>query len=120
MVGHTGVFEATVEACTATDKAIGMVYKACKDHGYVLFITADHGNAEEMINEEGNPKTSHTTYKVPFIMTNAPQDLSLTRQGEPGVLGDVAPTILAVMGVPQPEHMTGRSLLVKGGEHVTA
>lgn len=114
MVGHTGVYEATVEACTATDVAIGKVYEACKNHGYVLFITSDHGNAEEMINEEGNPKTSHTTYKVPFIMANAPQGLHLTKQGEPGVLGDVAPTVLAVMGLPQPEHMTGRSLLVDG------
>jgi len=120
MVGHTGVYDAAVQACSTTDKAIGIVYEACKKYGYVLFITADHGNAEEMINEEGKPKTSHTTNKVPFVMANAPEGFSLTRQGEPGVLGDVAPTILAVMGLPQSEHMTGRSLLIKDGEYVTA
>jgi len=120
MVGHTGVYSAAVEAVSATDKAIGIVYEACKKHGYTLFVTADHGNAEEMLNGEGKPKTSHTTNKVPFVMANSPKGFSLTSQGEPGVLGDVAPTILAVMGLPQPEHMTGRSLLVKGGEYATA
>lgn len=113
MVGHTGVYDAAVEAVGATDKAIGLVAEACKKHGYILFITADHGNAEEMLTEEGTPKTSHTTNKVPFIMTNAPKGYSLTQAGEPGVLGDVAPTVLAAMGLPQPEDMTGRSLLVE-------
>jgi 2,3-bisphosphoglycerate-independent phosphoglycerate mutase len=111
MVGHTGVYEAAVEAVAATDKAISTVYEACKKHGYILFITADHGNAEEMQNEEGKPKTSHTTNKVPFVMANAPAGWSLVKSG--GVLGDVAPTLLAVMGLPQPEAMTGRSLLVR-------
>lgn len=111
MVGHTGVFEAAVAAVAATDKAIGTVLKACKQHGYVLFITADHGNAEEMLNEEGKPKTAHTVNKVPFVMANAPEGWCLDKKG--GVLGDVAPTLLAVMGLPQPEDMTGRSLLVK-------
>ncbi|KAF8444300.1 metalloenzyme [Terfezia claveryi] len=120
MVGHTGIYDAAVEAVSATDKAIGIVYEACKKHGYTLFVTADHGNAEEMVNGEGKPKTSHTTNKVPFVMANSPKGFSLTRQGEPGVLGDVAPTILAVMGLPQPEHMTGRNLLVKDGEYATA
>lgn len=68
-------------------------------------------NAEEMLNEEGNPKTSHTTNKVPFVMANAPEGWSLKKQD--GVLGDVAPTLLAVMGVEQPEAMTGTSLLIK-------
>ncbi|KAF8472101.1 2,3-bisphosphoglycerate-independent phosphoglycerate mutase [Kalaharituber pfeilii] len=120
MVGHTGIYEAAVKAVAATDKAIGRIYEACKEHGYILFVTADHGNAEEMINEEGKPKTAHTTNKVPFVMANAPKGFSLTRQGEPGVLGDVAPTVLAAMGLPQPEHMTGRSLLVKGGVYAAA
>jgi len=111
MVGHTGVYDAAVEAVTETDKAIGTVYEACKKHGYILFVTADHGNAEEMLSEEGTPKTSHTTNKVPFVMANAPEGWSLTKSD--GVLGDVAPTVLAAMGLGQAHDMTGRSLLVK-------
>jgi len=112
MVGHTGVYKAAIEGVAATDKAIGQVYECCKQEGYVLFVTSDHGNAEEMLNEQGKPKTSHTTNRVPFVMANAPQGWSL-RGGE-GVLGDVAPTVLEVMGVGQPGEMSGRSLLVKG------
>ncbi|KIV96154.1 2,3-bisphosphoglycerate-independent phosphoglycerate mutase, variant [Exophiala mesophila] len=111
MVGHTGVYEAAIKGVAATDAAIGTVYDACKKEGYILFITADHGNAEEMLNEEGKPKTSHTTNKVPFVMANAPQGWSLKKQD--GVLGDVAPTILAAMGLDQPEEMGGTSLLIK-------
>ncbi|KAI1840720.1 hypothetical protein JX265_002084 [Neoarthrinium moseri] len=112
MVGHTGVYEAAIVGCEATDKAIGEIYEGCKKEGYILFITADHGNAEEMKFPDGKPKTSHTTNKVPFIMANAPEGWSL-KKGDEGVLGDVAPTILAAMGLPQPEEMTGSSLLVK-------
>ncbi|WPH04194.1 phosphoglycerate mutase 2 [Acrodontium crateriforme] len=111
MVGHTGVYEAAVEACTETDAAIGKVYECCKEQGYTLFITADHGNAEEMLTAEKTPKTSHTLNKVPFVMANAPEGLSLKKTD--GVLGDVAPTILAVMGIEQPKEMTGTSLLVR-------
>ncbi|GAD96834.1 phosphoglycerate mutase, 2,3-bisphosphoglycerate-independent [Paecilomyces variotii No. 5] len=111
MVGHTGVYEAAIQGVTATDKAIGVIYEACKKNGYVLFITADHGNAEEMLNDQGKPKTSHTTNKVPFIMANAPEGWSLKKQD--GVLGDVAPTVLAAMGIEQPGEMTGTSLLVR-------
>ncbi|KAJ5239588.1 2-3-bisphosphoglycerate-independent phosphoglycerate mutase [Penicillium chermesinum] len=111
MVGHTGVYEAAIKGVSATDKAIGAVYEAAKKNNYILFITADHGNAEEMLNEKGTPKTSHTTNFVPFIMANAPEGWSLGK--EKGVLGDVAPTVLAAMGIEQPEEMTGKSLLVK-------
>ncbi|KAI9875861.1 MAG: hypothetical protein M1830_007886 [Pleopsidium flavum] len=111
MVGHTGVYKAAIQGVAATDKAIGQVYEKCKKEGYVLFVTADHGNAEEMLNEEGKPKTSHTTNKVPFIMANAPKGWSLKKQD--GVLGDVAPTVLAVMGLEQPKEMSGTSLLIK-------
>lgn len=111
MVGHTGVYEAAIVGCAATDKAIGKIYEGCKKEGYILFITSDHGNAEEMKFPDGKPKTSHTTNKVPFIMANAPEGWSLKK--EDGVLGDVAPTILAAMGLPIPEEMTGQSLLVK-------
>ena len=112
MVGHTGVYEAAIVGCEATDKAIGEILEACKKENYILFITADHGNAEEMKFADGKPKTSHTTNKVPFIMANAPEGWSL-KQGDEGVLGDVAPTVLAALGLPQPEEMTGKSLLVK-------
>ncbi|KAG5964122.1 hypothetical protein E4U32_003183 [Claviceps aff. humidiphila group G2b] len=111
MVGHTGVYEAAIVGCEATDKAIGKILESCKKEGYILFITSDHGNAEEMKFEDGKPKTSHTTNKVPFIMANAPKGWSL-KQAD-GVLGDVAPTILSAMGLPQPEEMTGKSLLDK-------
>ncbi|RDA89150.1 hypothetical protein CP532_2250 [Ophiocordyceps camponoti-leonardi (nom. inval.)] len=111
MVGHTGVYDAAIVGCEATDKAIKKILDACKKEDYILFITSDHGNAEEMKFADGKPKTSHTTNKVPFIMTNAPEGWSLRKKG--GVLGDVAPTILAAMGLPQPEDMTGESLLAK-------
>lgn len=111
MVGHTGSYEACIVGCAATDMAIGKIYEACKKEGYVLFVTADHGNAEEMKFKDGSPKTSHTTNNVPLVMANAPEGWSL-RKG--GVLGDVAPTVLAAMGLPQPEEMTGESLLEKG------
>jgi len=109
MVGHTGVYEAAVEAVGHTDHAIGTIFEACKKHNYILLVTSDHGNAEEMLNEEKGPKTSHTTNKVPFVMANAPQGWRLKKTD--GVLGDVAPTALAIMGVEQPKEMGGHSLL---------
>ncbi|OWO97964.1 hypothetical protein B2J93_3762 [Marssonina coronariae] len=111
MVGHTGVYEAAIIGVATTDKAIGAIYETCKEEGYILFITSDHGNAEEMKFADGKPKTSHTTNKVPFIMANAPKGWSLKKND--GVLGDVAPTILDAMGLTQPEEMTGHSLLIK-------
>ncbi|KAK3346790.1 BPG-independent [Lasiosphaeria hispida] len=111
MVGHTGVYAAAIVGCEATDKAIGKILEGCKKSGYILFITADHGNAEEMKFPDGKPKTSHTTNNVPFIMANAPEGWSLKK--EAGVLGDVAPTVLTAMGLPVPSEMTGESLLVK-------
>ena len=111
MVGHTGVYKAAITAVGATDHAIGTVYDTCVKEGYVLFVTSDHGNAEEMLDDKGNPKTSHTTNKVPFVMAHAPEGWSLKKQD--GVLGDVAPTILEAMGLEQPKEMGGHSLLVK-------
>lgn len=111
MVGHTGVYKAAIQGVAATDAAIGSVFETCKKEGYVLFITADHGNAEEMLDEKGDPKTSHTLNKVPFVMANAPEGWSLKKTD--GVLGDVAPTVLDCMGLKQPEDMTGHSLLVR-------
>ncbi|KAI9293090.1 2,3-bisphosphoglycerate-independent phosphoglycerate mutase [Neoconidiobolus thromboides FSU 785] len=108
MVGHTGKYEEAIKGCEATDKAIGIIEKACKEKGYVLFVTADHGNAEKMISEEGGPHTAHTTAKVPFVMSNT--DLKF-KAGSEGALCDVAPTILATMGLPKPKEMDGESLL---------
>ena len=105
------MYEAAIKGVEATDAAIGAVFECCREEGYVLFITADHGNAEEMKTEDGKPKTSHTTNKVPFIMANAPKGWSLKKTE--GVLGDVAPTLLEVMGLGKPEEMGGSSLLVK-------
>lgn len=126
MVGHTGVYEAAVKAITATDAAVGTVAKAASEAGYVLLITADHGNAEQMLNPDtGAPHTAHTINPVPFII-KAPansQDsfkfLSDEEAGkgekegetEKGALCDVAPTALDILGLPQPGEMTGRSLL---------
>ncbi|PVG04611.1 putative phosphoglyceromutase [Serendipita vermifera] len=115
MVGHTGKYDAAVQAITHSDDAVKAIYEACKDAGYVLIITADHGNAEQMINPEtGNPHTAHTTNPVPLIMTADPNKYTFAEDGadeEEGALCDVAPTILALMGIEQPSDMTGRSLL---------
>jgi 2,3-bisphosphoglycerate-independent phosphoglycerate mutase len=100
-VGHTGILDAAIKAISATDKAVGTIYKACEEAGYILLITADHGNAEQMINKEtGNPHTAHTTNPVPFIMTGDPKKYSFAEDKEdkePGALCDVAPTVLALL-----------------------
>lgn len=70
MVGHTGKYEPALKAIEATDKAIGIIYEACKENGYVLIITADHGNAEKMVAEDGTPHTAHTCARVPLIIAN--------------------------------------------------
>lgn len=108
MVGHTGVFAATVAACSATDAALAVVLAALAERGGVALIVADHGNAEQMLSAEGRPHTAHSTHPVPCLLTGAEAGVSL-RSG--GVLGDVAPTVLELMGLPQPAAMTGRSLL---------
>ncbi|KAG7440103.1 cofactor-independent phosphoglycerate mutase [Guyanagaster necrorhizus] len=117
MVGHTGVYDAAVEAIGHTDEAVGTVYKACQEAGYILLITADHGNAEQMKNlETGAPHTAHTTNPVPFIMTGDPDKYKFKedKEGEEeGALCDVAPTVLDLLGLEIPEEMTGRSLLAK-------
>jgi 2,3-bisphosphoglycerate-independent phosphoglycerate mutase len=108
MVGHTGVLEATIKACEATDKSMGMIVETMQERGGTAVIVADHGNAEMMIAEDGGPHTAHTTNPVPCILVGGDRQLQL-RHG--GILGDVAPTILQLLGLTQPEEMTGRSLL---------
>ncbi|KAI8890236.1 2,3-bisphosphoglycerate-independent phosphoglycerate mutase [Backusella circina FSU 941] len=110
MVGHTGVYEAAVKGVGATDKAIGTILDACKKNGYTLFITSDHGNAEKMIADDGkSPFTAHTCAKVPFVM--ASDKAKFTSDVSTAALCDVAPTILAYMGLDIPKEMTGKSLL---------
>ncbi|MBC7923364.1 MAG: 2,3-bisphosphoglycerate-independent phosphoglycerate mutase [Ferruginibacter sp.] len=107
MVGHTGVFEAAVKACETVDECAGAVVKAALDNGYTTILIADHGNAEYMINEDGTPNTAHTTNLVPCILV----DKDYRKPIKDGKLGDLAPTILQLMGLPQPAEMTGLSLL---------
>ena len=107
MVGHTGVFEAAVKAVEAVDTCLGRLLAALEKAGGRAFLTADHGNADQMSDENGAPFTAHTTNPVPFAAIGF-GDVKL-RSG--GRLADIAPTMLQAMGLPQPEEMTGRSLL---------
>ena len=106
MVGHTGVIPAAVTAVETVDARLGEVVRAVQAKGGVLVITADHGNCDHMLEDDGSPNTAHSLNPVPLIVTD--EGASLTREG---VLADVAPTILELLGLEQPEAMTGRSLL---------
>ena len=108
MVGHTGIFDAAVKAVEAVDKAAGEVIDAVVAAGGALLLTADHGNADKMYEPDGEPFTAHTTNPVPLLAINC-GDVKL-REG--GVLADLAPTLLQLMELPQPEEMTGKSLFV--------
>ena len=111
MVGHTGVIPAAIKAVERVDSLVGEAVDAIKEVDGVLFICADHGNAEKMIDyETGAPHTAHTTNPVPFILVNADQKYTL-REG--GRLADIAPTLLEIMGLEQPKEMTGKSLLAE-------
>lgn len=111
MVGHTGIFEAAVKAVEAVDECVGEIAQEVIRTSGNLFITADHGNADQMRDESGNPVTSHSTNPVPAVLiTPAGRSLTL-RSG--GILADIAPTLLDLMDLEQPAEMTGRSLLEK-------
>ena len=111
MVGHTGVLEAAVKAVEAVDECVGKAVAAIKEVDGVLFICADHGNAEYMIDEnDGEPFTAHTTNPVPFILVNYDSKYTL-REG--GCLADIVPTLIQIMGKEQPVEMTGKSLLIE-------
>ena len=111
MVGHTGVQAAAIKAVEAVDECVGKAVEALKEVDGQMFICADHGNAEQLIDEEtGEPFTAHTTNPVPFILVNADPAYKL-REG--GCLADIAPTLIELMGMQQPEEMSGKSLLVK-------
>jgi len=107
MVGHTGILEAAIEAVETVDKDLKKIYDKVVELGGVLLVTADHGNCEEMLDENNNILTAHTTNPVPFIITK--ENLTL----HPGKLGDIAPTILDLMNIEKPDEMTGESLIEK-------
>jgi 2,3-bisphosphoglycerate-independent phosphoglycerate mutase len=107
MVGHTGVFQAAVIACETVDKCNEAVTEAARKNGYSVIVIADHGNAEVMKNEDGTPNTAHTTNLVPCILV----DDTYKGKLKDGKLGDLAPTILTLMGVPIPKEMTGNVLI---------
>lgn len=110
MVGHTGVEAAAIKAIEAVDKCVGKAVAAIKEVDGQMFICADHGNAEQLIDDEtGEPFTAHTTNPVPFILVNADPAYRL-REG--GCLADIAPTLIQLMGMEQPKEMTGKSLLI--------
>ncbi len=108
MVGHTGVLEAAVEACETVDRCAQEIVQAGLASGYVFLITADHGNAETMRNPDGTPNTAHTLHTVPcFYVDDGEASVHL----RPGILADLAPTVLSLMHIAQPEEMTGKTLL---------
>lgn len=111
MVGHTGVEAAAIQAIEAVDECVGKVVDAIKEVDGQMFICADHGNAEQLIDyETKQPFTAHTINPVPFILVNYDDGYTL-REG--GCLADIAPTLIEMMGMTQPEEMTGKSLLIK-------
>jgi 2,3-bisphosphoglycerate-independent phosphoglycerate mutase len=113
MVGHSGDFDATVRALEAVDACVGRVVEAVRAHGGELLITADHGNAEQMVDPEtGKMHTAHTTNPVPFLYVG---DRSVT-MADKGALEDIAPTMLHLMGLPIPDEMTGEPLARLVGE----
>ena len=111
MVGHTGKMDAVLKAVAAVDECLGRVVKAIKDVDGVLLVTADHGNAEKMVDEvTGEPYTAHTVGKVQAILVNGPKDITALRDGR---LADIAPTLLELLGIAKPIEMNGNSLLIK-------
>jgi 2,3-bisphosphoglycerate-independent phosphoglycerate mutase len=106
MVGHTGVIEAAVTAVETVDECLGRVVEAVHRSGGACIVTADHGNADHMLEPDGSPNTAHSLNPVPLVVT---VDGARLRDG--GVLADVAPTVLELLGLEQPPEMTGNSLL---------
>lgn len=107
MVGHTGVWEAAIKAVETVDACVKKIVTAGLENDYTIFLTADHGNADYMINEDGTPNTAHTLNPVPFFII----DKKWKGKIKPGKLGDIAPTILSIMNLPVPKEMTGEILI---------
>ncbi len=109
MVGHTGVLPAAIKACETVDSCLGRVLEKLDSLGYAALVTADHGNAECLLDDEGNPVTAHSTNRVPLILPFSRFSRFSLREG--GILADIAPTVLQLMGLARPAAMTGTSLL---------
>jgi 2,3-bisphosphoglycerate-independent phosphoglycerate mutase len=108
MVGHSGMLEPTIKAVETVDECLGKIVDLIISKGGKAIITADHGNADEVVTLEGSPMTAHTTNPVPVIVTQDGAELRTD-----GILGDLAPTVLDLLGLKKPEEMTGTSLLKK-------
>jgi 2,3-bisphosphoglycerate-independent phosphoglycerate mutase len=106
MVGHTGVMNAAIKACEAVDICVKETIESALKNNYTTLLIADHGNCETMINPDGSPHTAHTTNPVPIILVD-----NNLKQIKDGVLGDLAPTILKLMGIKKPKVMTQDSLV---------
>jgi 2,3-bisphosphoglycerate-independent phosphoglycerate mutase len=106
MVGHTGVYDAIRQAVKTIDICVDKVVNAAREAGYTILITADHGNADNAVNEDGSPNTAHSLNPVPFIVVD--EDIKEVKDGR---LADVAPTVLKLMGIEQPADMTGEALV---------
>lgn len=111
MVGHTGVFDAAVKAVEAVDRCVGRIAQAMSAVGGRILLTADHGNADDMLDHQGNPVTAHSTNPVPLAYIASEEETSKIRFREGGKLSDIAPTILTLMGLPVPPEMTGDVLI---------
>ncbi len=109
MVGHTGVMSAAIKAAEVVDSCAEKIINAALEHGYNVVILADHGNSDFMMNEDGSPNTQHTTNPVPFILAQKNIEWNV----EHGKLGDIAPTILTLMGIEIPTEMTGNIIVQK-------
>jgi 2,3-bisphosphoglycerate-independent phosphoglycerate mutase len=111
MVGHTGVWDAVVKAVETVDNCVSRIVPVALENGYAVFLTADHGNADYIVNDDGSPNTAHTLNPVPlFLISN-----DFKGELKPGKLGDIAPTILTYMGLPIPKEMTGDVLMEAKG-----
>jgi 2,3-bisphosphoglycerate-independent phosphoglycerate mutase len=106
MVGHTGVLSAAIKACETVDTCVKNIVEVANEEGYTTIIIADHGNCEQMANKDGSPHTAHTTNPVPIILLDP--DIKTIKSG---VLGNIAPTILKIMGVAKPEEMSEDALV---------
>ncbi len=107
MVGHTGFWDAVIKAAETVDKCVEKVVTAGLENGYTIFLTADHGNADYMINGNGTPNTAHTLNSVPFFIIGK----NIIGKADPGKLADIAPTILKIMNLPIPFEMNGNILI---------
>ena len=106
MVGHTGNLEAAIRACEVVDECLDLIVNESLKKNYVSIVLSDHGNCEKMLNSDGSPNTAHTTNPVPIILVDEKK-----RKISNGILADIAPTILDIMGIKQPKEMNGKSLL---------